>query len=59
MWERACSRMRSNSDQICPLTTRIREQARSHICFAVLSCPRQIDPIDKRLTCNRAFCVRL
>ncbi len=36
MWERACSRIRSVSQQIHRLNHRIREQARSHIdlqCF--------------------------
>ncbi len=30
LWERACSRMRSVSQQVSCLTLRIREQARSH-----------------------------
>ncbi|CAI8782357.1 hypothetical protein EMIT0P43_190051 [Pseudomonas jessenii] len=33
LWERACSRMRWVRRQLCRLTQRIREQARSHICF--------------------------
>ncbi|PTC32980.1 hypothetical protein C9382_01850 [Pseudomonas aylmerensis] len=35
MWERACSRKRWISQPIQGLTLRLREQARSHICFAV------------------------
>ncbi|TFB44883.1 hypothetical protein E3W21_00740 [Pseudomonas sp. F01002] len=31
MWERACSRMRCDSQYLCRLTHRIREQACSHI----------------------------
>ena len=34
MWERACSRKRCISHRIRQLTYRIREQARSHICFS-------------------------
>ncbi|RQO49102.1 hypothetical protein DBR46_23980 [Pseudomonas sp. KBW05] len=34
MWERACSRKRSVSRCMYQLTDCIREQARSHICFA-------------------------
>ncbi|PYC23347.1 hypothetical protein DMX02_09905 [Pseudomonas jessenii] len=30
MWERACSRMLGDSQQICRLALRLREQARSH-----------------------------
>ncbi|MQB14147.1 hypothetical protein DXU77_03295 [Pseudomonas lactis] len=59
MWERACSRMRYISHQMFRLGHRFREQARSHICFAFCSCPRQIDPIDKRHGAFRAFCVAL
>ncbi|AUO22305.1 hypothetical protein C0058_09965 [Pseudomonas sp. NC02] len=33
MWERACSRIRCNSHLMYRLIYRIREQARSHICF--------------------------
>ncbi|PSL93995.1 hypothetical protein C7U57_12160 [Pseudomonas sp. R9.37] len=36
MWERACSRRRWFSLLIRRLTHRLREQARSHICFAFL-----------------------
>ncbi|OWP69050.1 hypothetical protein CEC48_24905 [Pseudomonas sp. K2I15] len=36
MWERACSRKRWFSQHIQRLTHRLREQARSHIGFAVL-----------------------
>ncbi|RFP95502.1 hypothetical protein DA482_00365 [Pseudomonas fluorescens] len=35
MWERACSRKRSVSHRICRLNHRLREQARSHICFVL------------------------
>ncbi len=36
LWERACSRMRFNSQQIRRLTYRFREQARSHIVLCCL-----------------------
>ncbi|TFB35299.1 hypothetical protein E3W21_25540 [Pseudomonas sp. F01002] len=35
MWERACSRMRLIIQHLCWLTRRVREQARSHSCFAL------------------------
>ncbi|PNY76745.1 hypothetical protein FJ692_28625 [Pseudomonas fluorescens] len=35
MWERACSRIRCNSRQVCSMTHRFREQTRSHILIEV------------------------
>ncbi|TPG95313.1 hypothetical protein EAH72_14640 [Pseudomonas caspiana] len=36
MWERACSRIRSDIQHRCCLSHRLREQARSHNFFALI-----------------------
>ncbi len=58
LWERACSRRRWVSHSRCRLKYRIREQARSHICYAFPSpclavrSPRQA----ARIRSNRSAC---
>ncbi|TSD79628.1 hypothetical protein FFI16_025415 [Pseudomonas sp. KBS0710] len=44
MWERACSRRRCVSQQVYRLIRRFREQARSHIGFAVCQGLLRISP---------------
>ncbi len=46
MWERACSRMRCFSHLMYWLTHCIREQARSHICFAM--CLRDLHTLGQQ-----------
>ena len=58
MWERACSRMRSVSQQIHWLIRRIREQARSHKKASSHGGAGK-SRTHKNARHNRAFCIDL